>query len=96
MKPKIRIVFTGAQGTGKTTLVNAIAEKYNINTLSIAREQATETGWTPATPGSVEYQKDLYNKLYYIRHLLRNNESRLFIQVHHRSHKERYIRFTVN
>lgn len=64
MKPKIRIVFTGAQGTGKTTLVNAIAEKYNINTLSIAREQATETGWTPATPGSVEYQKDLYNKLY--------------------------------
>ena len=64
MKQKIQIVFTGAQGTGKTTLVNRLAEKYNIRTLSIARDKANETGWTAATPGSVEYQKDLYDTLY--------------------------------
>ena len=63
MTEKMRIVFTGAQGTGKTTLVNALAER-GIRTISIAREQATETGWTSETPGSVEYQKELYDKLY--------------------------------
>jgi nicotinamide riboside kinase len=62
-KQKIQIVFTGAQGTGKTTLVNELA-KEGIKTLSIAREQAENTGWTSDTPGTVEYQKELYNNLY--------------------------------
>ena len=62
-KQKIQIVFTGAQGTGKTTLVNELA-KEGIKTLSIAREQAKNTGWTSDTPGTVEYQKELYNNLY--------------------------------
>lgn len=63
MKQKIRIVLTGAQSTGKTTLANELAKKYNINSLSICREQATEQNWTPNTPGSVEYQKSLFDKL---------------------------------
>lgn len=65
MKNKpIQIVFTGAQGTGKTTLVNEISKKLNIKTLSIARETAINSGWTAETPGSVEYQKELFDKLY--------------------------------
>lgn len=63
MKQKINIVLTGAQSTGKTTLANALAEKYNITSLSICREQANEQNWTPDTPGSVDYQKELFNKL---------------------------------
>lgn len=64
MKNKIQIVFTGAQGTGKTTLVNELSKKFNIKALSIARDTAVSTGWTASTPGSVEYQKELFDKLY--------------------------------
>jgi deoxyadenosine/deoxycytidine kinase len=64
MKNKIQIVFTGAQGTGKTTLVNELSKKFNIKALSIARDTAVSTGWTASTPGTVEYQKELFDKLY--------------------------------
>ena len=63
-KEKIQIVFTGAQGTGKTTLVNELNKRLNIKTLSIARNTAINSGWTSKTPGSVEYQKELFEKLY--------------------------------
>ena len=63
-KNKIQIVFTGAQGTGKTTLVNALSEITGVKTLSVAREMAKDTGWTATTPGSHEYQKNLFDTLY--------------------------------
>jgi nicotinamide riboside kinase len=63
-KEKIQIVFTGAQGTGKTTLANELSKKFGIKTFSIAREAAVNSGWTAETPGSVEYQKELFDKLY--------------------------------
>lgn len=61
-KQKKRIILTGAQGTGKTTLMNALAVD-GTKTLSIAREQAIEAGWSPETGSSEEYQKKLYSAL---------------------------------
>ena len=55
-KQKKRIILTGAQGTGKTTLMNALAAD-GTKTLSIAREQAIEAGWSPETGSSEDYQK---------------------------------------
>lgn len=62
MKNK-RIILTGAQGTGKTTLMNALAND-GIKTLSIAREQAINEGWSSITGSSQDYQKTLYKILY--------------------------------
>lgn len=62
-KTKKRIVLTGAQGTGKTTLMNALA-KDGTQTLSIAREHAIASGWSPETGSSEEYQNTLFNALY--------------------------------
>lgn len=61
-KQKKRIILTGAQGTGKTTLMNALATD-GTKTLSIAREQAIEAGWSPETGSSEDYQKKLYASL---------------------------------
>lgn len=61
-KQKKRIILTGAQGTGKTTLMNALATD-GTKTLSIAREQAIEAGWSPETGSSEEYQKKLFAAL---------------------------------
>ena len=63
MKNKIQIVFTGAQGTGKTTLTNILSEKFNINSFSVSRDIAVDSGWTAESKGSVKYQKELFNKL---------------------------------
>lgn len=60
-KTKKRIVLTGAQGTGKTTLMNALAAD-GTRTFSIAREVATELGWPPAEDQVEEYQKNLFAK----------------------------------
>lgn len=60
-KTKKRIVLTGAQGTGKTTLMNALAAD-GTRTLSIARETANELGWPPADDQVETYQKDLFAK----------------------------------
>lgn len=60
-KIKKRIVLTGAQGTGKTTLMNALAAD-GTRTLSIARETANELGWPPADDQVETYQKDLFAK----------------------------------
>ena len=59
---KKRIILTGAQGTGKTTLMNELA-KDGTRTFSIAREAAIESGWNPETGSSEEYQKTLFNTL---------------------------------
>ena len=59
---KKRIILTGAQGTGKTTLMNALALD-GTKTLSIAREQAIEAGWSPETGSSEDYQKKLFATL---------------------------------
>jgi predicted ATPase len=61
-KQKKRIILTGAQGVGKTTLMNALATD-GTKTLSIAREQAIEAGWSPETGSSEEYQKKLFAAL---------------------------------
>lgn len=61
-KQKKRIILTGAQGTGKTTLMNALAAD-GTKTLSIAREQAIEAGWSPETGSSEDYQKKLFATL---------------------------------
>lgn len=60
---KKRIILTGAQCTGKTTLMNELA-KDGTKTLSIAREHAIESGWSPETGSSEEYQKTLFAELY--------------------------------
>jgi predicted ATPase len=61
-KTKKRIILTGAQGTGKTTLMNELA-KDGTKTLSIARETAVELGW-PVAPEKLEgYQKTLFSKM---------------------------------
>lgn len=57
-----RIILTGAQGTGKTTLMNALAND-GIKTLSIAREQAIASGWSPEKGSSEDYQKALFKTL---------------------------------
>ena len=62
-KQKKRIILTGAQGTGKTTLMNALATD-GTKTLSIAREHAIEAGWSPETGSSEEYQKKLFSALH--------------------------------
>jgi predicted ATPase len=54
--------LTGAQGTGKTTLMNALAVD-GTRTFSIAREQAIEAGWSPETGSSEEYQKKPFSAL---------------------------------
>lgn len=58
-KIKKRIILTGAQGTGKTTLMNALAVD-GTRTLSIAREAATNNGGLPADEQREEYQKNLF------------------------------------
>ena len=62
-KKTTRIVITGAQGTGKTTLMNALA-KDGIKTLSIARESAIASGWSPERGSTEEYQKALFKALH--------------------------------
>lgn len=62
-KTKKRIILTGAQGTGKTTLMNELVHD-GTRTFSIARDTALELGWTPESGSSTEYQKKLYSNLY--------------------------------
>lgn len=57
-----RIILTGAQGTGKTTLMNALATD-GTKTLSIAREQAVAAGWSSVTGSDQDYQKTLFKTL---------------------------------
>ena len=59
---KKRIILTGAQGTGKTTLMNALAVD-GTKTLSIARKHAIENGWSPDTGSSEDYQNKLFKDL---------------------------------
>lgn len=61
-KIKKKVILTGAQGTGKTTLMNALCED-GTKALSVARDMATETNWTEATGTTTEYQKNLYKTL---------------------------------
>lgn len=61
-KTKKRIILTGAQGTGKTTLMNALAAD-GTKTLSIARETANRLGYDPSVGSSEEYQKQLFADL---------------------------------
>ena len=62
-KQKKRIILTGAQGVGKTTLMNALATD-GTKTLSIAREQAIAAGWSSVTGSDQDYQKTLFKTLY--------------------------------
>lgn len=62
-KQKKRIILTGAQCTGKTTLMKALTED-GTKQLSIARDFAVETGWTPEKGNTDDYQKNLFKTLY--------------------------------
>ena len=62
-KTKKRIILTGAQGVGKTTLMNALAAD-GTKTLSIAREHAIASGWSAENGSDEEYQKTLFDTLY--------------------------------
>lgn len=62
-KQKKRIILTGAQCTGKTTLMKALSED-GTKTLSIAREHAIESGWSPENGSTEDYQKKLFAALY--------------------------------
>lgn len=62
-KQKKRIILTGAQCTGKTTLMNELT-KDGTKKLSIARETAIKNGWNPETGSSEDYQKNLFKELY--------------------------------
>jgi predicted ATPase len=55
-----RIIFTGAQGTGKTTLMN-ILKTDNIKSLSIARKAAIKNNGLPSDKQREQYQKDLFS-----------------------------------
>lgn len=59
MKNKTRIILTGAQCTGKTTLMKELA-KDGTRTLSIARETAERFGWTPDYEDIEGYQNALF------------------------------------
>lgn len=61
-KIKKRVILTGAQGTGKTTLMNALCQD-GTKTLSVARDMATNTNWNVETGTTTEYQKELYKTL---------------------------------
>lgn len=58
----MKVILTGAQGTGKTTLMNKLA-KNGTKTLSIARDTAKELGWPVTEDKREKYQNDLFNKL---------------------------------
>lgn len=58
-KIKKRIILTGAQGTGKTTLMNALAAD-GTKTLSLAREAATNNGGLPTDEQREDFQKNLF------------------------------------
>lgn len=62
VKQKKRIVITGAQGTGKTTLANVLGSD-GTKVLSIARETAIALNWTPENGSSKEYQKALFKNM---------------------------------
>lgn len=59
-KFKRRIILTGAQGTGKTTLMNALASD-GIRTISqVDRQVAAENGWELSENTTAECQKAIY------------------------------------
>jgi nicotinamide riboside kinase len=61
-KTKKRIILTGAQGTGKTTLMNALCVD-GTKMLSVARTHATNSGWKDSNDTTTDYQKDLFRIL---------------------------------
>lgn len=61
-KQKKRIILTGAQGTGKTTLMNELS-KDGTRTLSVARQFATDNNWSAENGTNEEYQKNLFKTL---------------------------------
>ena len=64
-KKKKRIILTGAQGTGKTTLMNALAED-GTRTISHIRKTAAELGIDTSKPtakGQKEFFKTLKKEL---------------------------------
>lgn len=63
-KIKKRIVLTGAQGTGKTTIMNEIKSKYGLKTLSIARKFASMFNWPNIECSLEDYQKALFSDMH--------------------------------
>lgn len=63
IEPGMRVAFIGAHGTGKTSLVDAIAKLMGLPVIKEqAREVATEWGYTPATIPAAhlwDYQKEV-------------------------------------
>lgn len=59
-KFKKRIILTGAQGTGKTTLMNALAEDGTRTISQVDRKVAAENGWGLSENTTSECQKAIY------------------------------------
>jgi predicted ATPase len=71
MGKKVRIIFTGAQGTGKTTILNHFKKEGADVITEVVRRLARENGVNINECGDEEGQRDIFNK--YIELLSQDN-----------------------
>jgi predicted ATPase len=62
-KQKKRIIITGAHGTGKTTLMNALAEDGTRTISQVDRKVVEENGWGHSENTNTECQKAIYKAI---------------------------------
>lgn len=62
-KQKKRIIITGAHGTGKTTLMNALAEDGTRTISQVDRKVVEENGWSHSENTNTDCQKAIYKAI---------------------------------
>ena len=62
-KQKKRIIITGAHGTGKTTLMNALAQDGTRTITQIDRKVVAENGWDHSENTTTECQKAIFKAI---------------------------------
>jgi nicotinamide riboside kinase len=62
-KQKKRIIITGAHGTGKTTLMNALAEDGTRTISQVDRKVVEENGWGHSENTNTECQKAIFKAI---------------------------------
>ena len=62
-KQKKRIIITGAHGTGKTTLMNALAQDGTRTITQIDRKVVAENGWGHSENTTTECQKAIFKAI---------------------------------
>lgn len=62
-KQKKRIIITGAHGTGKTTLMNALAEDGTRTISQVDRKVVEENGWGHSENTNTDCQKAIYKAI---------------------------------